>query len=88
MNIKFSLTFSYFFQLSTIQPSTSITAHGAEIKIPGVGVTPVAVSTQLPAAVAQLSQQGNAIRPIRVTKILNTPFVNYFYTIYNINKTI
>lgn len=32
--------------------------EGAEIKIPGVGVTPVAVSTQLPAAVAQLSQQG------------------------------
>lgn len=33
--------------------------HGTEIKIPGVGVTPVAVSTQLPAAVAQLNQQGN-----------------------------
>lgn len=32
--------------------------HGAEIKIPGVGVTPVAVSTTLPAAVVQLSQQG------------------------------
>lgn len=32
--------------------------HGAEIKIPGVGATPVAVSTTLPAAVAQLSQQG------------------------------
>lgn len=31
---------------------------GAEIKIPGVGVTPVAVSTTLPAAVVQLSQQG------------------------------
>lgn len=32
--------------------------HGAEIKISGVGVTPVAVSTKLPAAVVQLSQQG------------------------------
>lgn len=32
--------------------------HGAEIKIPGVGATPVAVSTTLPAAVVQLSQQG------------------------------
>lgn len=32
--------------------------QGAEIKIPGVGITPIAVSTQLPAAVAQLSQQG------------------------------
>ncbi|XP_058066416.1 helicase domino [Anopheles bellator] len=32
--------------------------QGAEIKISGVGVTPVAVSTTLPAAVAQLSQQG------------------------------
>lgn len=36
----------------------SVLPQGAEIKIPGVGVTPVAVSTQLPAAVAQLSQQG------------------------------
>uniref|UniRef100_A0A182SXC6 Helicase domino n=1 Tax=Anopheles maculatus TaxID=74869 RepID=A0A182SXC6_9DIPT len=33
--------------------------QGAEIKIPGVGATPVAVSTTLPAAVAQLSQQGH-----------------------------
>uniref|UniRef100_A0A2M4CNK1 Putative chromatin remodeling complex wstf-iswi small subunit n=1 Tax=Anopheles darlingi TaxID=43151 RepID=A0A2M4CNK1_ANODA len=32
--------------------------QGAEIKIPGIGATPVAVSTTLPAAVAQLSQQG------------------------------
>jgi len=32
--------------------------EGAEIKIPGVGITPIAVSTQLPAAVAQLSQKG------------------------------
>ena len=34
------------------------TPQEAEIKIPAVGATPVAVSTQLPAAVAQLSQQG------------------------------
>lgn len=32
---------------------------GVEIKIAGVGVTPVAVSTTLPAAVAQLSQKGS-----------------------------
>lgn len=32
--------------------------EGAEIKIAGVGSTPVAVSTQLPAAVVQLSQKG------------------------------
>ncbi|XP_065077199.1 helicase domino isoform X2 [Ochlerotatus camptorhynchus] len=38
--------------------SSSNLPQGAEIKIPGVGATPVAVSTQLPAAVAQLSQQG------------------------------
>ncbi len=38
--------------------STSSLPQGAEIKIPGVGVTPVAVSTKLPAAVAQLTQQG------------------------------
>lgn len=31
---------------------------GVEIKIPGVGVTPVAISTTLPAAVVQLSQLG------------------------------
>ncbi|XP_055613145.1 helicase domino isoform X2 [Uranotaenia lowii] len=49
--------------LATTGGATSSTAaaglpQGAEIKIPGVGATPVAVSTQLPAAVAQLSQQG------------------------------
>ncbi|XP_055631475.1 helicase domino isoform X2 [Toxorhynchites rutilus septentrionalis] len=43
--------------LSLTTNSTSL-PQGAEIKIPGVGATPVAVSTQLPAAVAQLSQQG------------------------------
>lgn len=32
--------------------------EGAEIKISGVGSTPIAVSTQLPAAVAQLNQKG------------------------------
>ncbi|XP_053674373.1 helicase domino [Anopheles nili] len=41
--------------------------QGAEIKIPGVGVTPVAVSTTLPAAVAQLTQQGGTpIIPDRI----------------------
>lgn len=32
--------------------------EGTEIKIPGVGSTPIAISTQLPAAVVQLSQKG------------------------------
>lgn len=40
------------------QPQQTTLPHGAEIKIPGVGATPVAVSTTLPAAVVQLSQQG------------------------------
>nr|XP_029735558.1 helicase domino isoform X1 [Aedes albopictus] len=44
--------------LSAAASSSSTLPQGAEIKIPGVGATPVAVSTQLPAAVAQLSQQG------------------------------
>lgn len=35
---------------------------GVEIKIPGVGVTPVAISTTLPAAVVQLSQLGKRER--------------------------
>lgn len=40
------------------QQLASSLPQGAEIKIPGVGITPIAVSTKLPAAVAQLSQQG------------------------------
>lgn len=43
---------------SVASTNSSSLPQGAEIKIPGVGATPVAVSTQLPAAVAQLSQQG------------------------------
>lgn len=49
---------------STILPTTTdasgniLPPQGAEIKIPAVGATPVAVSTKLPAAVQQLSQQG------------------------------
>lgn len=52
---KLSLSFIYF-QLNQQQP------EGAEIKIPGVGSTPIAVSTQLPAAVAQLTQKGEFIK--------------------------
>ncbi|XP_023290809.1 helicase domino isoform X4 [Orussus abietinus] len=40
--------------VSSVVPSSS----SAEVKISGIGITPVAVSTTLPAAVAQLSQQG------------------------------
>ncbi|XP_013100224.2 helicase domino [Stomoxys calcitrans] len=50
---------------SSLLPSTATDAsgnplppQGAEIKIPAVGATPVAVSTKLPAAVQQLTQQG------------------------------
>lgn len=49
---------------TTTTTSTSVSTvvssaqNAAEVKISGVGVTPVAVSTTLPAAVAQLSQQG------------------------------
>jgi E1A-binding protein p400 len=35
-----------------------LSSQSTEIKIPGVGVTPVATSTTLPPAVAQLNQQG------------------------------
>lgn len=38
--------------------TTTSVSQGAEVKVPGIGVTPVAVSTTLPTAVAQLSQQG------------------------------
>ena len=52
MSIRTQSKIFYYFQLSQHQP------EGAEIKIPGVGSTPIAVSTQLPAAVAQLTQKG------------------------------
>jgi len=41
----------------------------AEIKIPSVGATPVAVSTKLPAAVVQLTQQGK-LKSFRISSIL------------------
>ncbi|XP_055839323.1 helicase domino isoform X2 [Episyrphus balteatus] len=43
---------------SVVSTVASSFPQGAEIKIPAVGATPVAVSTQLPAAVVQLTQQG------------------------------
>ncbi|XP_054090786.1 helicase domino isoform X1 [Zeugodacus cucurbitae] len=43
---------------STTNASGDVLPQGAEIKIPAVGATPVAVSTKLPAAVVQLTQQG------------------------------
>lgn len=43
---------------STSSNNNSNLPQGAEIKIPAVGATPVAVSTKLPAAVVQLTQQG------------------------------
>lgn len=45
---------------TTVTPSSmvQIPSQSTEVKISGVGVTPVAVSTTLPAAVAQLNQQG------------------------------
>lgn len=41
-----------------LSSQTGSSSAGTEIKIIGVGATPIAVSTQLPPAVAQLSQQG------------------------------
>jgi len=38
--------------------NSSVQSQNTEVKISGVGVTPVAISTTLPAAVAQLNQQG------------------------------
>lgn len=54
--------------------------HGAEIKIPGVGATPVAVSTTLPAAVVQLSQQGEQNADC-FKRIENCTFFIYILTI-------
>lgn len=55
---------------SVVHPSQGT----AEVKISGVGVTPVAVSTTLPAAVAQLNQQGKLYSHVVIkhlyTKIL------------------
>ena len=44
--------------VSQITTTTSAVSQGTEVKVPGIGVTPVAVSTTLPTAVVQLSQQG------------------------------
>lgn len=43
---------------SLLETSGNASPPEAEIKIPSVGATPVAVSTKLPAAVVQLTQQG------------------------------
>ncbi|XP_017865744.1 PREDICTED: helicase domino isoform X1 [Drosophila arizonae] len=43
---------------SLVETSGNALPPEAEIKIPAVGATPVAVSTKLPAAVVQLTQQG------------------------------
>jgi E1A-binding protein p400 len=62
-----NLVFSLFFIAFLMNPSIfqanqlNVTPQEAEIKIPSVGATPVAVSTQLPAAVAQLNNQGIVI---------------------------
>lgn len=41
-----------------VEASGNVLPPEAEIKIPAVGATPVAISTKLPAAVVQLTQQG------------------------------
>ncbi|EDW36128.1 GL16840 [Drosophila persimilis] len=43
---------------SLVEASGNVHPPEAEIKIPAVGATPVAISTKLPAAVVQLTQQG------------------------------
>ncbi|XP_053962769.1 helicase domino [Anastrepha ludens] len=44
--------------LTSTDATSDVLPQGAEIKIPAIGATPVAVSTKLPAAVVQLTQQG------------------------------
>lgn len=51
--------------IQSLQAQQANLPHGAEIKIPGVGATPVAVSTTLPAAVVQLSQQGKQLKLLK-----------------------
>jgi len=48
--------------------NSSVQSQNAEVKISGVGVTPVAISTTLPAAVAQLNQQGKFLSISRMVK--------------------
>lgn len=63
--------------------------EGAEIKIPGVGSTPIAISTQLPAAVAQLSKKGELLyyvyffsvncHVMRLTKFICGHLISYIH---------
>lgn len=56
--------------LPTIKDATGniVPPQGAEIKIPAIGATPVAVSTKLPAAVQQLTQQGKCLKLVNLDK--------------------
>lgn len=54
-----------------------------EIKMTGVGLTPVAVSTTLPAQVVQLSQQGNICKFLLFLYLRN-PLLNYVIFAVNI----
>lgn len=60
--------------VSTIVPVSQCT----EVKVSGMNVTPVAVSTTLPAAVAQLNQQGKHIILIHIF-VINLMIVLYIY---------
>jgi hypothetical protein len=67
MTIELTLD-SFFFNRLQLNQSLP---EGAEIKIPGVGSTPIAISTQLPAAVAQLSQKGEFISWCGLIRIIH-----------------
>lgn len=60
----------FFLHTQLSSQSQANLALGTEVKIPGVGATPVAVSTRLPAAVAQLCHQGMSFHY----------FIRFFFT--------
>lgn len=85
LNITFSFVLAQNQPASPIVPTTTVTTskpantpHGVEIKISGFGVTPVAISTTLPAAVAQLTQQGRTIFNFRQTNKSKADFPSPF----------
>lgn len=85
MNFDLNIIISQNQPSSLIVPTTTVTTstaantpHGVEIKISGFGVTPVAISTTLPAAVAQLTQQGKTIFNFRPTNKSKADFSSTF----------
>lgn len=67
-----------FFQINQQSP------EGAEIKIPGVGSTPIAISTQLPAAVAQLSKKGEFLHSVLFCYETNKIYLRASYKLHKL----